>query len=76
MQDPQKVHFGGLRLTFSVSSQESIVDLTPGLSKSFKTKRYKKLQKEFHHWYKMRQEALKCEDPAKAKLLAKNMVHR
>ena len=32
MQDPQKVHFGGLRLTFSVSSQESIVDLTPGLS--------------------------------------------
>jgi len=34
---------------------------------------HKKLQKEFHHWYKMRQEALKCEDPAKAKLLAKNI---
>ena len=59
---------------FAISTIAFItVLITKLLSKFFKTKRYKKLQKEFHHWYKMRQEALKCEDPAKAKLLAKNI---
>ena len=43
------------------------------LTKHFKTERYKKLQKEFVHYYNLRQEALKCEDREKGKLLAKNI---
>lgn len=43
------------------------------LTKHFKTKRYKQLQKEFVYYYNLRQEALKCEDREKGKLLAKNI---
>ena len=43
------------------------------LTKHFKTKRYKQLQKEFVKYYTLRQEALKCEDREKGKLLAKNI---
>jgi len=43
------------------------------LTKYFKTKRYKQLQKEFVYYYNLRQEALKCEDREKGKLLAKNI---
>jgi uncharacterized membrane protein (DUF106 family) len=49
------------------------VVITKSLTRVFKTKRYKQLQKEFRYWYNLRQEALKCEDPEKAKLLAKNI---
>ncbi len=42
-------------------------------TKHFKTERYKKLQKEFVYYYNLRQEALKCEDREKGKLLAKNI---
>lgn len=43
------------------------------LTKVFKTKRYKELEKEFKYWYNVRQEALKCKDSDKGKLLAKNI---
>jgi uncharacterized membrane protein (DUF106 family) len=43
------------------------------LSAKFKTKRYQELQKQFAHWYNIRQDALKCEDPEKARLLTKNI---
>ena len=43
------------------------------LTKLFKTRRYVELQKEFTHWFNIRQEAVKCDDPQKAKLLAKNI---
>ena len=49
------------------------VIITKILTKTFITKRYKELKKEFEYWYNMRQEALKCEDPEKAKLLARNI---
>jgi uncharacterized membrane protein (DUF106 family) len=49
------------------------VIITKFLTKTFKTKRYKELEKEFQYWYNVRQEALKCEDPEKGKLLAKNI---
>lgn len=42
-------------------------------TKKFKTKRYKKLEKQFFHWYNVRQEAKTCDDPEKAKLLAQNI---
>ena len=49
------------------------VVLAKVLTRTLKTKRYKELQKEFTHWFKIRQEAVKCDDPQKAKLLAKNI---
>ena len=57
---------------FAISTIAFItVILTKYLTKTFKTKRYKELEKEFQHWYNVRQEAMKCEDREKAKLLAK-----
>jgi len=49
------------------------VIITKILTNTFKTKRYQELENEFKYWFNLRQEALKCEDPEKAKLLAKNI---
>jgi len=49
------------------------VIITKILTKAFITKRYKVLKKNFEYWYNMRQEAMKCEDREKSKLLAKNI---
>jgi uncharacterized membrane protein (DUF106 family) len=49
------------------------VIITKFLTGTFKTKRYQELKKEFEHWFNIRQEALKCDDSEKAKLLAKNI---
>ena len=49
------------------------VVITKILSKRFKTRRYKELRKQFEYWLGIRREAQKCEDPDKAKLLAKNI---
>ena len=49
------------------------VVLAKVLTRTLKTKRYQELQKEFTHWFKIRQEAVKCDDPQKAKSLAKNI---
>jgi hypothetical protein len=46
---------------------------TKFLSKIYKTKRYRKLKKEFQYWYNLRNEALTCKDPEKGKALAKNI---
>ena len=51
------------------------VVITKILTKLIKTKRYEALKKEFKHWFNIRQEASKFEDPEKAKLLAKNIDH-
>ena len=59
---------------FAVSTIALItVVIAKFLSKRFKTRRYKRLKKEFEYWLGVRQEAQKCEDPAKAKLLTKNI---
>ena len=49
------------------------VAVTKYLTKKFQTKRYIELKKEFVHWYNVRQEATRCEDYEKGKLLAKNI---
>jgi len=49
------------------------VAITKFLTRKFKTKRYKELKKEFFHWFELRKEAQKCEDPEKARLLTKNI---
>lgn len=42
-------------------------------SSHYKTRRYITLEKSFRYWFDIRQEALKCADGEKAKLLAKNI---
>ncbi len=49
------------------------VTITKYLTKKFRTKRYQELREEFLHWFDLRKEAQKCEDPEKARLLAKNI---
>ena len=46
------------------------VVITKSLSKVFKTRRYRELQQEFRHWFNIRQEAMKCDDPEKAKRIS------
>jgi len=49
------------------------VAITKMLSGKIKTRRYRETQKKYLHWFNLRQEATQCEDPEKAKLLAKNI---
>jgi len=49
------------------------VALTKLFTSRFKTKRYRRLKQEFKYWYHLRQEALKCDDPQKAKALTRNI---
>ncbi len=59
---------------FAISTIAFItVAITKILTIVFKTKRYEALKKDFKHWYNIRQEAMKCEDPEKGKLLARNI---
>ena len=49
------------------------VFITKGLSRIIITKRFIKLEKEFKHWFKLRQTAMDLEDREKGKALAKNI---
>ena len=49
------------------------VFITKSLNRIIITKRYIRLEKEFKHWYHLRQTALTCEDREKGKALAKNI---
>ncbi len=49
------------------------VAITKMLSGKIKTKRYRETQKKYLYWFNLRQEATKCEDSDKAKLLEKNI---
>ena len=49
------------------------VFITKWLSRIIITKRFIRLEKEFKHWYHLRQTAMTCEDRDKGKALAKNI---
>ncbi len=49
------------------------VVITKLLNRIIVTKRYAELEKDFQHWYKIREEAMKGEDYEKAKRLARNI---
>lgn len=66
------LNFLGPAAAISVIALLTVV-ITKILTKLIKTKRYEALKKEFKHWYNIRQEAMKCEDSEKARLLAKNI---
>ena len=60
-------------LTIAVLAGVTVL-LTSGFTKCFKTKRYQRLEEEFHSWFAVRQQALECsDDPAKGKQMAKNI---
>ena len=47
--------------------------VTKGLNRIIITKRFVRLEKEYKHWYNLRQTAINCEDREKGKALAKNI---
>jgi hypothetical protein len=49
------------------------VMITKLLTKIYKTRRFKELEKQFVHYFNLRQEALQSKDAEKGKLLAKNI---
>ena len=50
-----------------------LVTLTKTLSRSYTTKRYRKLKENYEHWFELRREAMAGEDREKGKALAKNI---
>ncbi len=66
------LHLLGPAFTIAIIALLTVL-LTKLLTRLYKTKRLKKLEKEFIHWHDLRQEAMKCEDRDKAKLLSKNI---
>ena len=50
-----------------------LVTLTKTLSRSYTTKRYQELKKNYEHWFELRRKALADEDREKGKALAKNI---
>ena len=73
--------FDGLLATFHFLGPAMLIFLlavltvfiTTSLKRIIITKRYIRLEKEFKHWYHLRQTALTCEDREKGKALAKNI---
>ncbi len=47
--------------------------VTKFLTKIIKTKRYEQLRQDFEYWFNLRQDALKCDDSEKSRLMAKNI---
>ena len=51
----------------------ALVAVTKTLARVYTTKRYRKLKKNYEHWFEVRRQALASEDPEKGKALAKNI---
>ncbi|WP_136798354.1 hypothetical protein [Desulfosediminicola ganghwensis] len=68
----QHLHFLGPVVLISFLALCTIA-VTKVLNRVIVTKRYGELEKNFQHWFQLRQEALKCEDREKGKRLARNI---
>jgi len=68
----QNFHFLGPAVLIALLAMGTVA-LTKLLSKYIVTKRYIALEKEFHYWVQIRDEALKCEDREKGKRMARNI---
>jgi len=49
------------------------VCITKFANRTFRTKRHRKLEDEFHYWLSVREEAMECEDREKGKRMARNI---
>ena len=65
-------HFLGPAMIIFLLAVLTVV-ITKSLNRIIITKRYIRLEKEFKHWYNLRQTALTCGDREKGKALAKNI---
>lgn len=68
----QHVHFLGPAVLIS-SLALCTVCLTKLLNRLIVTKRFVELEKIYHHWFELRQEAMRCEDREKGRRLARNI---
>ncbi len=68
---PIHTHLGPAAVIFLLAL--ATVCITKFMGRTFRTKRHVKLEKEFHYWLSVREEALQCEDLEKGKRLARNI---
>ncbi|MFW2368396.1 MAG: hypothetical protein ACN4GW_18425 [Desulforhopalus sp.] len=68
----QNLHFLGPVVLISLLALAT-VGVTKLLSKLIKTRRYAELEKKFHYWSRLRDEAMKFEDREKGKRMARNI---
>ncbi len=68
----QNLHFAGPLLLISLLSLCTVM-ITKTLNRWIITKRYVELEKQFHYWAKLREEAMSCEDKEKGKRMARNI---
>ena len=68
----QHLHFLGPALVIFLQAAFTVC-VTTFLNKIIVTKRYIVLEKEYYHWFNLRQEAMKCEDREKGRRLARNI---
>lgn len=65
-------HFLGPAIVISCLALLTVL-VTRILSRFITTRRYMELEKEYLHWYQLRQEAMKCEDGDKGRRMARNI---
>ncbi len=68
----KQLHFLGPLLIISLLALCTVA-ITKLFNRVIITKRYLELEKTFHHWVQLREEALKCHDSEKGKRLARNI---
>lgn len=68
----QNFHFLGPALLITLLALGTVT-VTKILSKLIITRRYLELEKEYQHWFQLRQEAMTCEDREKGKRMARNI---
>ncbi|WP_163337557.1 hypothetical protein [Desulfopila sp. IMCC35008] len=68
----QNFHFLGPALLITLLALGTVA-VTKVLSKLIITRRYLELEKEYQHWFQLRQEAMTCEDREKGRRMARNI---
>ncbi len=68
----KQLHFLGPLVVISLLALCTVA-ITKVFNRVIITKRYLELEKTFHHWVQLREEALKCQDSEKGKRLARNI---
>ena len=68
----ENFHFFGPAVLIALLAFATVA-VTKLLNRWIITKRYLELEKDFHYWVEIRQEAMKCEDREKGKRMARNI---
>ena len=68
----ENLHFLGPAAIIALLALATVT-VTKLLNRWIVTKRYLELEKDFHYWKEVREEAMKCEDREKGKMMARNI---